>query len=52
MDLKEYIDKHYKNNQRAIGRSPQMVTHYIRQGYEVDSGRLIDVKLLLPEIKG
>ena len=52
MKLKDYIYKYYRNNQRAfadaIKRSPQMVTHYIKQGYEVVGGRLIDVKLEIP----
>jgi len=52
MELKDYIYKHYRNNQRAfadaIKRSPQMVAHYIKQGYEVIGGRLIDVKLDIP----
>ena len=54
MELKEYIYKHYRNSQRAfalsIGRSPQMVAHYIKQGYIVEGGRLIEVKLELPTV--
>ncbi len=55
MNLEDYIYTHYRNNKtafaNAIGRSPQMVAHYIKQGYTVDNGRLIEVKITLPAIK-
>jgi len=55
MKLKDYIYKYYRNSQKdfavAIGRSPQMVAHYIKQGYVVEGGDLIEVKLTLPEIE-
>ena len=56
MKLEDYIYKHYRNSKtafaNAIGRSPQMVAHYIKQGYIVDNGRLIEVKINLPVIEG
>ena len=55
MDLDDYIYKYYRNNKTAfaavIGRSPQLVGHYVKQGYKVVNGLLVDVKLELPEVK-
>lgn len=55
MKLKDYIYKHYRNSQKdfanSIGRSPQLVAHYIKQGYQVMNGQLVDVKLTMPEGK-
>jgi len=54
MTLKDYIYKHYRNSQKdfaeAIGRSPQMVTHYIKQDYRVIDGKLVDIKIELPGV--
>ena len=55
MELRDYIYKHYRNSQVAfaedIGRSPQMVAHYIKQGYKVINGDLVDIKFKLPEVE-
>lgn len=55
MSLKDYIYKNYRNSQKdfanAIGRSPQLVAHYIKQGYQVINDQLVDVKLNLPAVK-
>ena len=56
MNLKDYIYSNYRNSQKdfadAIGRSPQLVAHYIKQGYQVINGQLVDVKMDLPVIEG
>ena len=49
MLLKDYIYKHYRNSQKrfaySVGKSPQLISYYIKQGYQVIDGDLVDIKI-------